>query len=48
MGKTGGSRRHFLHPTAPAIALHKPHPGNIVKRYVIDFVLMTLTEDGLL
>ena len=35
-GKTGGSRRRFVHPTAPAIALHKPHPGNIVKTYVID------------
>jgi len=24
-GKTGGSRRRFLHPTAPVVALHKPH-----------------------
>ena len=47
-GKTGGSRRRFVHPTAPVIALHKPHPGNIVKMYVIDDVLRVLTEEGLI
>jgi predicted RNA binding protein YcfA (HicA-like mRNA interferase family) len=47
-GKTGGSRRRFVHPKAPMIALHKPHPGNIVKLYVIDDVLRLLREEGLL
>ncbi len=47
-GRTGGSRRRFVHATAPTIALHKPHPGNIVKAYVIDDLLRMLTEDGLL
>ena len=47
-GRTGGSRRRFVHPTAPAIALHKPHPGNIVKMYVIDEVLRLLSEEGLI
>lgn len=47
-GKAGGSRRRFVHPTAPVIALHKPHPGNIVKMYVIDAVLGLLTEEGLI
>jgi hypothetical protein len=47
-GKTGGSRRRFVHPSAPLIALHKPHPGNIVKMYVIDDVLRVLTEEGLI
>lgn len=47
-GKTGGSRRRFLHPTAPVITLHKPHPGNIVKSYVIDDLLRVLTEEGLI
>ncbi len=47
-GKTGGSRRRFVHPTAPMLALHKPHPGNIVKLYVIDDVLRLLKEEGLL
>ena len=47
-GKTGGSRRRFIHATALTIALHKPHPGNVVKMYVIDDVLRVLTEGGLI
>ena len=47
-GKTGGSRRRFVHPQAPAIALHKPHPGNIVKMYVIDEVTNLLVDEGLI
>lgn len=47
-GKTGGSRRRFIHPHAPSILLHKPHPANIVKSYVIDEVLRLLTEEGLI
>jgi hypothetical protein len=47
-GKTGGSRRRFSHETAPTIALHKPHPGSIVKMYVIDDVLRILTEEDLI
>ena len=47
-GKTGGSRRRFVHATAPTIALHKPHPDNMVKMYVIDDVLRVLSEEGLI
>lgn len=47
-GKTGGSRRRFVHPEAPAITLHRPHPGNILKMYVVDAVLETLSEEGLI
>lgn len=47
-GKTGGSRRRFVHPTAPIITLHKPHPGRIVKVYVIDDLIRVLTEEKLL
>jgi hypothetical protein len=47
-GRTGGSRRRFVHVSAPTIALHKPHPGNIVKMYVIEDVLRTLTGEGLI
>lgn len=47
-GKTGGSRRRLLHATAPTIALHKPHPGNIVKMYVIRDVLRVLIEEDLI
>ena len=47
-GRTGGSRRRFVHPDAPAISLHRPHPGNIVRMYVIDDVLRLLTEEKLI
>lgn len=47
-GKTGGSRRGFVHDTALTIALHKPNPGNIVKSYVIEDVLRVLTEEDLI
>ena len=47
-GKTGGSRRRFVHDHAATIVLHKPHPGNILKRYQVEQVLKTLTEEGLL
>lgn len=47
-GKTGGSRRRFIHDTAPPITLHKPHPGNIVKLYAIDDVLNLLKQENLI
>jgi len=47
-GKTGGSRRRFVREGGPAISLHKPHPGRVVKSYVIDQVLRRLSEEGLL
>jgi hypothetical protein len=47
-GKTGGSRRRYIHDTAPTIALHKPHPNPIVKSYVIEDVVRLLTEEGLI
>jgi len=34
-GKTGGSRRKFVNENLDIISLHKPHPRNIVKQYVI-------------
>lgn len=47
-GKTGGSRRKFLHANAPTIVLHKPHPTEILKAYQIDQILETLEKAGLL
>jgi hypothetical protein len=47
-GKTGGSRRRFIHPTAPPISLHKPHPQNILKRYAIDDILEKLESEGMI
>ncbi len=47
-GKTGGSRKKFIHPEAPPIMLHKPHPGNIIKTYIIDDVLEMLVREDML
>ena len=46
--RTGGSRRRFSHDSGHGINLHQPHPGNIVKTYVIKDVLTALAEEGLL
>ena len=45
-GKTGGSRRKFVDEKKNVIALHKPHPGNIVKEYAIKEVINYLKEKG--
>ena len=47
-GSSGGSRRRFVHPDAPTISLHEPHPNRIVKWYVIDELLRLLTEEKLI
>ena len=48
-GKTAGSRRAFIsEATKHIIRLHKPHPGNIIKMYVIDYVIEELKNQGLL
>ncbi len=47
-GKTGGSRRRFVHDSAPPVSLHKPHPKNIVKLYVIRELIEFLEREGLL
>ena len=47
-GRSAGSRRRFIHSDAPAISLHKPHPGRIVKVYVVDDILRLLTEEKLI
>ena len=41
-GKTGGSRRKFINEYLDIISLHKPHPKNIVKQYVIRQLLIKL------
>ncbi len=40
--KTGGSRRKFINRELNIISLHKPHPRNIVKQYVIRQLLEKL------
>jgi hypothetical protein len=44
-----GSRRKFVNEqTGVVICLHKPHPGNALKRYQIDDVVEHLKGEGLL
>jgi len=45
-GKTGGSRRRFVDENKNIITLHKPHPGNIVKAYMIREIIDHLKEKG--
>jgi HicA toxin of bacterial toxin-antitoxin, len=47
-GKTGGSRRRFIHPQAGLISLHKPHLSSIMKHYQLEQVIDTLKQEGLL
>jgi predicted RNA binding protein YcfA (HicA-like mRNA interferase family) len=46
-GKSGGSRRRFIHDNAATINLHKPHPQNILKRYAIDQIIDVLEQEDL-
>jgi predicted RNA binding protein YcfA (HicA-like mRNA interferase family) len=47
-GSTSGSRCRFVHTSGAMILLHRPHPGNVVKMYVLDAVRRSLSEEGLL
>ena len=45
-GKTAGSRRKYIDRNNHLLLLHKPHPGNVVKKYAIAQVIETLKETG--
>lgn len=45
-GKTSGSRRKFADEEQNIVLLHKPHPANIVKKYVIKQLIENLKEKG--
>jgi hypothetical protein len=47
-GKTGGSRVKFEHEVKKPIVLHKPHPSNIIKKYLIKDILDILKKENLL
>ena len=47
-GRTGGSRRRFVHETLPPITLHKPHPGNELKSYQITQVIAHLKAEQMI
>ena len=41
-GKTGGSRVKFTNESKDIINLHKPHPNNIIKPYLIMQIIKKL------
>jgi len=43
-----GSRRKFRGEGLPAINLHAPHPGRIVRRWAVDYVVDALEREDLL
>lgn len=47
-GKTSGSRVIFKNEDKTPIMLHKPHPGNIIKGYVLKQVYNYLKNDNLI
>jgi hypothetical protein len=47
-GKTGGSRRRFVHGERAPIILHKPHPGNELKSYQVTQIITYLKVEGIL
>ena len=47
-GKTSGSRVIFSNESKDAILLHKPHPGNELKLYVVEQLLDFLSDRGLI
>ena len=48
-GKTSGSRVAFYHEERRhLIRLHKPHPQNRVKRYILDYLEEELRNAGVL
>ena len=47
-GKAGGSRRRFVHPNAPVMTLHEPHPRTILTAYQVRQILELLEREGLL
>lgn len=45
-GKTSGSRIIYKNEAKAPVMIHKPHPGNIVKRYALKQVYGCLKENG--
>jgi len=48
-GKTSGSRKAFVHlKTKHIIRIHKPHPGNELRRYQRIFIIHELQKQNLI
>jgi len=48
-GKTSGSRKAYINKNSlHIIRIHKPHPGNELKRYVKTYLITELKKQGLI
>ncbi len=48
-GATSGSRVEFINPEGDApFTLHKPHPGSILKPYVVRGIIEHILKNGLI
>jgi len=48
-GKTSGSRKAYIKlKTKHIIRIHKPHPGNELKRYVKKYIIAELKKEELI
>ena len=48
-GKASGSRVAFINkPNGHIIRLHRPHPGNVMKRYQMELVEAALRAKGII
>ena len=48
-GKTSGSRKAYIKlKTKHIIRIHRPHPGNELKRYVKKYIIAELKKEGLI
>ena len=45
-GKTSGSRAIFTDESNFQVLVHKPHPGNIMPKYVLRRIYRQLLDDG--
>ena len=45
-GKTSGSRVMFIDKHNRKILLHRPHPGNILKKYALESIIEKLIRNG--
>jgi len=48
-GKTSGSRKAYInYQSKHIIRLHKPHPGNEIKKYIKNYIISELKKQGLI
>ena len=48
-GKTAGSRKAYINPkTKHVFRIHKPHPGNELKKYVKLYIISELKKQNLI